>query len=152
MPEVSTTPRFVGATNVHTTVVPTLAVVVLRTGCGVVTTTFEYVGTRRPTLWPENDVNHRLLSGPSVIPSGTVPVRGTGNSVITPAGVMWPMLSFADSVNQRLPSGPVTIVSGWLDAVGTANSVIVPDGVIRAIFAAPYSVNQRLPSGPTVMP
>src|SRR5438093_7741673 len=52
-------------------------------------------------LLPSPSVNHRVQSGPAAIPNGTLPLVGAGNSVITPAGVIRPIL-FASSVNHRL--------------------------------------------------
>ena len=97
-------------------------------------------------------MNHRLPSGPAVIPNGRLPAVGTGNSVITPAGVIRPILFPMTSVNHRLPSGPTVIPLGKLPAVGTGNSVIAPAGVIRPILFALNPVNHRLPSGPAVIP
>ena len=98
------------------------------------------VGVIRPILpYP---VNHRLPSGPAAIPLGlpaTPMVVGRGYSVMTPSGVIRPILSPADSVNQadsvnhRLPSGPAAIPCGLLPAVGRGYSVMTPAGVIRPI-------------------
>src|SRR4051812_22009593 len=75
------------------------------------------------------------------------------NSVITPAGVIRPILLAWLSENQRLPSGPSVIRAGWLLAVGTVNSVTVPPGKFNLpILFADCSVNHKLPSGPTVRP
>jgi hypothetical protein len=54
---------------------------------------------------------------------------GTVNSVMTPAGVIRPILFDVYSVNQRLPSDPAAIPFGVLDKVGTAYSWIVPRAV-----------------------
>jgi hypothetical protein len=111
-------------------------------------------GVIRPILLPLSSANQRLPSGPGVMPLGSPIMRvsppGTGNSVMTPAGVIRPMPGPA--VNQRLPSGPAVMPWGPLLAVGTGNSVMTPAGVIRPILLALDSVNQRLPSGPAVMP
>src|ERR1700758_4942394 len=78
-------------------------------------------------------------------------VRGKGNSVITPAVVIRPILLPAFSTNHRLPSGPAVIPSGDALAVGIGYSVIVPDVVMRPILFADRSVNQRAPSGPAAI-
>src|SRR5215216_4906426 len=62
------------------------------------------------------------------------------NSVMTPAGVIRPILAGAEvnsvpSVNQRLPSEPLVIARGRLLAVGTLNCFSVPIGA--AIAALP---------------
>src|SRR5437667_344270 len=72
---------------------------------------------------------------------------GAENSVITPAGVILPILP-APSANQRLPSGPAVMPNGWLELVGMAYSVMTPVGVILPILFPLLSVNQRLPSAP----
>src|ERR1700716_3098682 len=41
-----------------------------------------------PILFPLYSANQRLPSGPVVIPYGEPPLVGTGNSVMTPAGVI----------------------------------------------------------------
>lgn len=65
--------------------------------------------TRSPSVW----VNHRLPSGPAVIPEGLLPeVIPSENSVTTPAGVIRPTWFAPDSVNHRLPSGPVVMPWG----------------------------------------
>src|SRR5437588_4990063 len=60
----------------------------------------------RPILLPLVSVNQTAPSGPAVIPSGTLPSVGVGNSVMVPAGVILPMLLRPASVNHRFPSGP----------------------------------------------
>jgi len=50
---------------------------------------------------------------------------GTGNSVMTPAGVLLPMLSACPSANHRFPSGPVVILGAELLLDGVAKVVIV---------------------------
>ena len=77
--------------------------------------------------------------------------RATGNSWITPAGVIEPTLVVPCSVNQRFPSGPRVMPSGALPA-GRRNSVSSPAGVIRPTLAEPSSVSQTLPSGPATTP
>src|SRR5437588_8250876 len=101
----------------------------------------------RPTLPTLNSVNHRLPSGPTVIPLGILLAVGTGNSVMLPPVVMRP-ISPTDSVNQRLPSGPAVMPTGSLPAVGTGNAVKAPPVVTRPMAFALNVVNQRLPSGP----
>ena len=61
--------------------------------------------------------NHRLPSGPAVIPSGWLCAVGMGNSVNAPAGVIRPILLDQDSVNHRLPSGPA-VIPGQLSPSG----------------------------------
>ena len=87
----------------------------------------------RPIRLPSNSVNHRLPSGPAVIPSGALPsLIPSENSVTTPLGVMRPMRFPArparlNSVNQRLPSGPAVMPAGELPALMPArNSVTAP--------------------------
>src|SRR5262249_57351999 len=105
-------------------------------------------------------VNQMLPSGPTVT-ARTSPGRPP-NSVMTPAGVMRPILpgdcgSLLDSPNQRLPSGPAVIRLGVV-IEPRENTVTTPAGVIRPIAPmslppGPFSsVNQRLPSGPAVIP
>src|SRR5919107_3528226 len=84
-----------------------------------------------------------LLSGPTVMLSGSVKPTGRGNSVITGGfpGATRPSLSVASSANQRLPSGPSTMSCGCEASVGIANSVTVGaaaagDASARRISAA----------------
>src|SRR5581483_8988230 len=63
-------------------------------------------------------VNHRLPSGPVVIPPRFDFAVGTVNSLTVPVGVIWPILLPSPSVNHRLPSGPVVISPGVAAAVG----------------------------------
>ena len=56
-------------------------------GCGVVGAV-----VIRPILLPSASVNQRLPSGPAVMPRGLLPAVGTGNSVMTPAVVIRPIL------------------------------------------------------------
>src|SRR5207249_9814040 len=96
-----------------------------------------------PTVSPPACVSRRLPSGPAVMRSGLVlpvggqvRVGGRGRSVITPAGVIRPILLPVSSVNQGLPSGPTVMLSGPLSDVGLesgGNSVITPAGVTRPI-------------------
>src|SRR5215471_21814047 len=76
---------------------------------------------------------------------------GIGNSVMTPSGVIRPMLLPRASVNHRLPSEPAVISQGAERGVGTGNSVSTPSGVIRPIRLPGISVNHRFPSGPAVI-
>ena len=72
-------------------------------------------------------MNHRLPSGPAVIPlsQGRLPPPTT-YSVIEPPVVLRPILpSWPASVNHRLPSGPGAIAVGRLTAVGIGNSLIL---------------------------
>ena len=67
----------------------------------------------RPIRLPPCSVNHRLPSGPAVMPEGFAPaVMPALNSVTTPAGVIRPMRLPPDSVNHRLPSGPAVMPEG----------------------------------------
>src|SRR5262249_5882285 len=75
-------------------------------------------GVIRPTLALPGSVNHKLRSGPTVMPDGSPTAVCKGNSVITPAGVIRPILFPVVSVNQRFPSGPATITVGLDCAVG----------------------------------
>src|ERR1700692_2589256 len=90
------------------------------------------VGTQRvtardwPTFSPESSPNQRLPSGPFAMPSGKLDDDGSGNSVITPDGVIRPIFPLRPSANQRLPSGPVTIACGREFEVGIGNSVTTP--------------------------
>ncbi len=80
----------------------------------------------RPILLVAVSVNHRLPSGPAVMPTGPLLAVGVGNSVILPLVVMRPIRFVAFSVNHRLPSGPAVMPKGPLLAVGVENSVMVP--------------------------
>src|SRR5947209_453628 len=64
-------------------------------------------------------VNHRLPSGPAVMPAGP---PATGNDVAIPAGVMRPIPKVL--VNQRLPSGPAVMSLGAMNDEGSRNSWI----------------------------
>src|SRR6266853_1428943 len=113
----------------------------------------EFVHWFDPTA-ATHSVNHRAPSGPAVMPWGKplVPLGvGIGNSVITPAVVMRPILLAFCSVNHRAPSGPVVMIWGSLLAVGIGNSVITPAVVMRPILLALCSINHSEPSGPVVM-
>src|SRR5215472_8265386 len=77
---------------------------------------------------------------------------GMANSVITPSGVIRPMLLPRSSVNQRFPSGPAVISHGAERGVGTVNSLIWPVlGSMRPTRLPGISVNHRFPSGPAVI-
>src|SRR5436309_2401970 len=78
-------------------------------------------GVIRPMLFPLTSVNHRLPSGPAVIPRGALTAVGTGNSVIDPAVVIRPIWLPPISVNHRLPSGPAVIHHGEESVVGMMN-------------------------------
>src|SRR5258708_31215890 len=80
----------------------------------------------RPMLFPVSSVNHRLRSGPVVMPAGSLGVVGIGNWVIAPLVVIRPILFPEDSVNQTLPSGPRVMPKGALLGAGSGNSVMVP--------------------------
>ena len=67
------------------------------------------------------------------MPSGLLAV-GIGNSVMTPAVVIRPILLPLLSVNQRLPSGPAVMPRGTASGVGIGNSVTTPAVVIRPIL------------------
>ncbi len=68
----------------------------------------------RPILLVAVSVNHRLPSGPAVMPTGPLLAVGVGNSVILPLVVMRPIRFVAFSVNHRLPSGPAVMPAGKL--------------------------------------
>ena len=71
----------------------------------------------RPILPEPSSVNHKLPSGPAVIPQGNADAVGTANSVIEPPGVIRAIRSPDDSVTQRLPSEPVVMLTGRLPAL-----------------------------------
>src|SRR4051794_20991178 len=104
--------------------------------------------------------NQAFPSEPRVGPlteSAVLVAGGIWNSVIAPAVVMRPIMSFVQqaggtSPNQRLPSTPAAIPNGPEPARGMLNSVIVPDGVMRAIALRWRSPTQRFPSGPAAIP
>src|SRR5437899_5239044 len=104
-----------------------------------------------PILFPKYSVNHKLPSGPVVMSSGKLPLVGTGNSVITPAGVILPILSPPPSANHKLPSGPLVMSCGRLPLVGMGNSVFTPAVVILPIWFPEVSVNHGFQSGPAVI-
>ena len=106
-----------------------------------------------PILLPPYSVNHRLPSGPAVIPSGWLPELGSVYSVMVPRG-----RDLADAVAAVLGEPQVAVGSRGdperlaAEPLGRVYSVIVPLVVILPILLPLYSVNQRLPSGPAVMP
>src|SRR5262245_17410615 len=106
-----------------------------------------------PTLLPPNSANHKLPSGPAVIPNGALPTVGMGYSEITPDGVILLTLLPVKllSTNHKLPSAAAAMPRASLPGVGITNSVITPAGVIRPTLFALDSVNQRLPSWPVVI-
>ena len=77
--------------------------------------------------------NHRLPSGPAVMPFNW-PETGTSYSVIIPVACeIFPILLFVnsptgslDSVNHRLPSGPAVMPFQLASTAGTLYSVIKP--------------------------
>src|SRR5436189_1593237 len=86
-------------------------------------------GVILPIWLPKFCVNHKLPSGPAVIPTGKLVfpygVLGAlriGYSVITPVGVILPILFPMASVNHRLPSGPAAISYRATTVVGIGNS------------------------------
>src|SRR5260221_5739500 len=86
------------------------------------------VSAKRPILPEVNSVNHSAPSGPVVMPSAKVRGVGIGNSVITPAVVMRPILPGTDSpanpsVYPTAPAGPVVLNLRTLGAVLTGHSV-----------------------------
>src|SRR5258707_13410636 len=87
----------------------------------------------------------------SVISVGALTAVGTGNSVITPAVVIRPILLPTCSANHSAPSGPVVMPAGVPPAVGIGNSVITPAVVMRPILLLKASVNHSAPSGPVVI-
>lgn len=109
-----------------------------------------YCVVMRPMLFPKDKMNHRLPSGPAVMPKGPLLTGAMWNSSKLPAVVIRPMLPTMDSANHRLPSGPVVIPSGRLLCVGIGNSVRLPLVVMLPILFPSRSVNQRLLSGPAV--
>ncbi len=99
----------------------------------------------RPILLPLVSVNHRLLSGPTVMPCGLPPL-GSGYSVNWPVVEMRAILLPSISVNQLAPSGPLTMSPGKLSAVGILNSLIGPDAAWAMVPCRPST-----PSSATTM-
>ncbi len=104
----------------------------------------------RPTCPAPNSVNQRLPSEPAVMLHGRPPLVGIRNSVITPAGVIRPILFASASVNHTFPSGPA-VIPVVLVTLDKGNSVTNPAGVIRPILLACDSLNHRFPSAPAAM-
>jgi hypothetical protein len=91
--------------------------------------TIEPVGVIRPIdpLGAESgafNVNQTFPSEPEMIAPGKRESE-SGNSVITPLGVIRPIFRTSDSVNQILPSGPTVIPDGLPGAGNPTNG----DGV-----------------------
>src|SRR5262249_55535879 len=87
----------------------------------------------RPMALPLTSPNQMFPSGPSVIPSGCLPID-KGNSVKIPLVVMRVILLAFFSVNQRFPSGPVVMSLAPEFVVGMEYSwVTFPFVVIRPI-------------------
>jgi len=96
---------------------------------------------------PEDSVNHRLPSGPAVIPAGPLTIETLYSVTAFVANTIFPILE--PSVNHRLPSGPAVMPK----QPGTLYSVISPVfGDILPMHFSLVSVNHRLPSGPAVIP
>src|ERR1022692_3928704 len=93
----------------------------------------------RPILLADGSrsVNHRVPSGPLVIPQGLLSLVGTAHSLTSPVVEIRPIAARADSVNQRAPSGPKAIPlaygGGWAVGSGTLNAVTWPSKVMRPI-------------------
>src|SRR5437867_12110894 len=78
-----------------------------------------------PIRLPLSSVNHRLPSGPAVMPWGSLlAVIPAEYSVTVPPVVIVPILS-PTSVNHRLPSGPDVMKAG-VDVTPAEYSVTVP--------------------------
>src|SRR5215813_13829809 len=111
------------------------------------------VSVRRPILPVCNSVNHSAPSAPILMAMGPLLTVGIGNSVITPAVVMRPMLLLF--TNHSAPSGPVVMPDGALLVPGIGNSVTTPAVVMRPMLlvlgGASGLVNHSAPSGPVVM-
>src|SRR5262249_26051589 len=97
-------------------------------------------------------LNHRLPSGPAVMPprEKSAAFAVAGKFVTAPAVVMPPIEPSA-VLDHRPLSGGVVIELGWLTPVPT-NVVTDPAVVIRPIWLAPVLANHRAPSGPAVIP
>src|SRR5258708_5241346 len=100
----------------------------------------------RPILLPALSTNHRLPSGPVVIPRRAPFAVGTANSVTTPAVVIRPIL-LVFSVNHSAPSGPVVMKSGPPAGSGRTNSVMLPKATVPPISTGTDSEHHRAPSG-----
>ena len=64
-------------------------------------------------------VNHIAPCGPAVIWYGPAPAVGTLNWVITPAGLIRPILSAANSVNHIEPPAPAAMSKGSAPCSGS---------------------------------
>jgi hypothetical protein len=86
----------------------------------------------RPILMAAFSVNHRVPSGPAVIPQGLLLGVGTEYSVMVPFVVTRLILLtlFCCSANHRAPSGPAVMPFGRQFGVGIGNSVMTPVVVI----------------------
>jgi hypothetical protein len=71
----------------------------------------------RPTRLPLDSANHKLPSGPTVMPRGWLSSVGTANSEMLPAVSMRPILLAYRSVNHSALSGPAVISQGLLVTV-----------------------------------
>src|SRR5438094_10345750 len=86
---------------------------------------------------------------------GQLRLGGRGNSVITPAGVIRPILLPLSSVNQRLPSGPAVMLVGPPREVraGREGKIVnTPVGVTVWAAMRDTSVTNSLPSGGAPVP
>src|SRR5450631_829426 len=101
--------------------------------------------TARPSMRPLSSRNHILPSAPAVISPGPRLGPVSGNSVMTPFGVMRTILPALNAQDQTLPSGPVASARGPLSGVGIRNSVITPLVLTRPIFPPLNSPNQIAP-------
>ncbi len=112
-----------------------------------------------PSTTPEVVIRLMLFDAVyQIFPSGPVvrklalPGVDRVNSVMSPDGVIRPILFAVLSVNQMLPSGPAATPRGPLFAVGMGNSVTVPVGVIRPTLLVFSCTYQKLPSAPRAIP
>src|SRR5216683_561753 len=104
-------------------------------------------------------VNHRLPSGPTVMPAmpAPVPEAACASLTRTPAAVISPILPplAPCSVNQRWPSGPEAMAVGMRPDVTGKVVATVPAGALGSMVPMvllPKSVNHMWPSGPVTMP
>src|SRR5947207_2473221 len=76
-------------------------------------------------------VNHKLPSGPAVMPPGESE-GGKRNTFVAPVGVIRPILLLGPlvvpetSVNHALPSGPTMMAGELLPAIGSVNRLTFP--------------------------
>src|SRR5207248_921348 len=107
-------------------------------------------------IWPRKKLlsaNQSAPSGPVTMPCGADLAVGIVYSVmLSPAGVMRPILLAFCSVNHSASSGPTVMPNGTLPAVGMGRQVMAHAVVIRAMQLAALSVNHSAPSGPSTMP